>query len=80
MQPSPQHPVTGPALPCLMAFCLVVGGGFAIAHETEHGSFLYDAVSVTGFASFVVAFGVYCLGWLLRGHEQWRQGRRHSRD
>jgi hypothetical protein len=34
------------------------------------------AVAVVAFACFVVLFGLYWLGWLLREHERWRDSRR----
>lgn len=78
MQAWPDHPVNRPVLPPLMLLCLVVGVGFAATHGSEHGSFLFDAVAVIAGACFVTLFGLYWLGWLLREHELWREGRQHQ--
>lgn len=74
----PDHPVNRPVLQPLMLLCLVLGGGFALLHGTEHQSVLFDAAAVTSGACFVILFGLYWLGWLLREHELWRDGRRQE--
>jgi hypothetical protein len=80
VQLPPSHPVDRPVLQPLMLLCLVVGAGLALFHGVEHESFLLDALTVVAFACFVVLFGVYWLGWLLREHDLWREGRKRQSE
>ena len=76
----PLHPVDRPVLQPLMLLFAVLGAGFAILHGTAHESFLFDAVAVVACACFVVLFGLYWLGWLLREHDLWREGRQQQSE
>lgn len=80
MKVKPDHPVNRPVLQPLMLLCLIVGAVFALLHDTEYESVLFDAAAVTSGACFVSLFGLYWLGWLLREHELWRDGRRQEMD
>jgi len=62
----PLHPVDRPVLPPLMLLFLVLG---VVA------AFVVPPAALLFFACFVVLFGLYWLGWLLREHELWREGR-----
>jgi hypothetical protein len=72
------HPVDRPVLQPLMLLCLVVGAVSGIFYDTSHGSLLSGAVAILSFACFLVLFALYWLGWLLREHDLWREGRRQG--
>jgi hypothetical protein len=75
---TPDHPVNRPVLQPLMLLCLTAGAGFAVSHDSEHKSALFDAAAVVSLACFAILFGLYWLGWLLREHELWRTGRQQN--
>ncbi|MEH0937318.1 hypothetical protein [Micromonospora psammae] len=63
-----RHPSERPLLPGLMLLSLCLAG----VSSTAGAGFAV----VVFLAIFLVFFGVWWLGWLLRGHELWREERR----
>jgi hypothetical protein len=74
------HPVDRPVFQPLMLLSAIAGAVFTVFYDANHGSTPYGVLAGISFACFVVLFGLYWLGWLLREHELWREGRRQEVD
>jgi hypothetical protein len=76
------HPVDRPVLPFLMIAFVVIGAAAAANATGDDGSLRPAALilAIASVTSFVVLLGVYSTGWVLRGHELWRDERRAVAD
>ena len=68
-----RHPVQQAFLPVTMIVSLVVGMMLTsdLSHRSDPSA-VAEALAILAYACFVASFAIYCLGWLLRGHELWR--------
>jgi len=66
----PRHPVDRPVFPPLMLLSLVL---WVVA------AFVFPPAVPLFLACLVVFIGLYGLGWMLREHELWREGRHQHR-
>lgn len=78
MQTPPHHPIEHPALRAAIPAALVLGIVFASADDPTSGFSALEIGATLSFACFLILFWVYLLGWLLREHELWREGRRQE--
>ncbi len=70
--PAPKHPIDRPVLPALMLVFLALAAVLSRWPDGDTGSFGMQLA----LGLFLAVFAVYWLGWLLRGHELWRDARR----
>ena len=78
--PRQPHPVDRPDIPALMIVSFVLGLLAAMAWNGNGGRFqpVAAVLAVVFFACFLILFAIYWAGWLMRGHEVWREERRQD--
>ena len=69
------HPVQTLTLASYMILFLFLGVTASFLREAL-GVVFASIVSGALFACFLILFGVYWLGWMLRGHVQWQESSR----
>ncbi|MGW9196230.1 hypothetical protein [Micromonospora chersina] len=76
--PRVPHPVDRPALVVSMIACAGLGTLAASGWNGDGGRFqpVAAVLAVVLFACFLILFAVFWVGWLMRGHEVWREERR----
>ncbi|MBB5116177.1 hypothetical protein ACGF5H_13940 [Micromonospora chalcea] len=76
--PREPHPVDRPGLLISMIVCGGLGTLAASGWNGDAGRFqpIAAVLAVVLFACFLIMFAVFWVGWLMRGHELWREARR----
>ena len=76
--PREPHPVDRPVLLISMIVCGGLGTLAASGWNGDAGRFqpIAAVLAVVLFACFLIMFAVFWVGWLMRGHELWREERR----
>ncbi|MDZ5447789.1 hypothetical protein U2F26_34670 [Micromonospora sp. 4G57] len=79
--PREPHPVDRPGLVVFMIVCAGLGALAAGGWNGDGGRFqpIAAVLAIVLFACFLILFAVFWVGWLMRGHELWREERRGAR-
>ncbi|MFG3697366.1 hypothetical protein ACGF5C_05515 [Micromonospora sp. NPDC047620] len=78
--PREPHPVDRPGPVLLMIVCAGLGTVAASGWNGDGGRIqpIAAVLAIVLFACFLILFAVFWVGWLMRGHELWREERRRS--
>ncbi|MEU5942761.1 hypothetical protein ABZ807_27125 [Micromonospora sp. NPDC047548] len=79
--PRKPHPVDRPSLLIVMIICAALGVLAVSGWNGDGGRFqpIAAVLAIVLFACFLILFAVFWAGWLMRGHELWREERQETR-
>ncbi|MCX4388683.1 hypothetical protein OG777_17320 [Micromonospora peucetia] len=73
--PREPHPIDRPVITVLMIIFFGLGAVAASGWNGDGGRFqpIAAVLAVVLFGCFLILFAIFWVGWLMRGHELWRE-------